>query len=260
VPTAVLRRAAVLLALGSATVLLTALPAAAHVTVSPSSVPGGSDATLTFTVPTEKDNASTTKVEIAMPEGQPIASVAAAAVPGWTVQVTKSKLAKPVQSDDGPVTEAVSRVTWTASPAAAIKPDQFALFSISAGPMPTTGKVLFKTLQTYSDGDVVRWIQAQTGAEEPANPAPAVTLTAGDEGSASPSPSAAASPSVSASAGGGAGSSSTNAASTSAPSDSTSRGLAIAGLVAGLIALLLAAAAFVVARRRQPVAPTADHG
>jgi uncharacterized protein len=248
-----IRRAGVLLAVGATTLLVAALPAAAHVTISPTSVPQGSDATLTFNVPNEKDNATTTKVVVAMPEGQPIASVAVAAVPGWTVQVTKAKLAKPVQSDEGPVTEAVSRVTWTATPAAAIKPGQFAQFSISAGPMPSVDQVLFKTLQTYSDGTVVRWIQAQTGSQEPANPAPALALSpATGDAAASPSPSV----SPSSASGSAAATPPADQATSAAASDDTSRGLAIAALVAGVVAFLLALGALVLAVRRR--APSRD--
>ena len=36
-------------------------------------------------------------------------------MPGWTVAVEKTKLAKPVTTDDGQVTEAVTKITWTAT-------------------------------------------------------------------------------------------------------------------------------------------------
>ena len=57
-------------------------------------------------------------------------------MPGWDVAVEKTKLAKPVKSDDGDVTEAVSKITWTAT-AGGLAPGQFDLFTISAGPLPT---------------------------------------------------------------------------------------------------------------------------
>ena len=50
-------------------------------------------------------------------------------------------------------------ITWTAT-AGGLEPGQFDLFTISAGPLPTkTSKLEFKALQTYSDGDIVRWIE-----------------------------------------------------------------------------------------------------
>ena len=59
----------------------------------------------------------------------------------------------------GQVTEAVTKITWTAT-AGGLEPGQFDLFTVSAGPLPTkSNKVVFKVLQTYSDGDVVNWIE-----------------------------------------------------------------------------------------------------
>jgi uncharacterized protein YcnI len=97
---------------------------------------------------------------------------------GWTAQVEKSTLSKPVKTDDGEVTEAVSKITWTATDGG-LQPGQFDLFTISAGPLPTnTSKLTFKAVQTYSNCDVVSWIQETAkGAPEPEHPAPTLTLT-----------------------------------------------------------------------------------
>ena len=53
-------------------------------------------------------------------------------------------------------------------------------FYVLAQQLPTSGnQVVFKALQTYSDGNVVRWIQTTHRAlPEPAHPAPVLTLTA----------------------------------------------------------------------------------
>ena len=97
--------------------------------------------------------------------------------------VETTKLAKPVTTDDGQVTEAVSKITWTATDAG-LAPGQFDLFTISAGPLPTnTSKLTFKAIQTYSDGTTVNWIQATVkGAPEPEHPAPVLTLTKASSG------------------------------------------------------------------------------
>jgi hypothetical protein len=79
--------------------------------------------------------------------------------------------------------EAVSSITWTAEGPTGIKPGEFDEFAISLGPLPTEGdELVFKAVQTYSDGEVVRWIDEATGDEEVERPAPIVTLTAADEG------------------------------------------------------------------------------
>jgi uncharacterized protein YcnI len=166
--------------------------AAAHVTVSPSSAQQGAFTTIAFRVPTESDKASTTKVDMHLDMNNPIATVDYQAVTGWTTKVTVSKLAKPITDDDGnQVTQAVSEIVWTANSAAtAIKPGQFQEFPIELGPLPKTGSIAFKTLQTYSDGSVVRWIDpTPPGGPEPENPAPVLTLTPAG-GAASDGPSA----------------------------------------------------------------------
>jgi uncharacterized protein YcnI len=176
-------RVVVLAALVAGVVALAALPAGAHVSITPSSAPKGGFQVLSFNVPNEETDANTIKLEVLIPTKYPIASVSTQPMPGWTVGVEKTKLAKPVASDDGDVTEAVSKITWTAT-AGGLNPGEFDLFTISAGPLPTKpNKLTFKAIQTYSNGDVVSWIeQTVKGAPEPEHPAPTLTLTAAGSG------------------------------------------------------------------------------
>lgn len=152
--------------------------AGAHVEVVPSSLPKGGFEILSFSVPNEKENANTTRLEVTIPTKYPIAFVRVKPMPGWTISAEKAKLAKPVNADDGTVTEAVTKITWSATEGG-LNPGEFDLFTISAGPLPTKpSKLAFKTLQTYSDGDVVRWIEPSVkGAPEPEHPTPTLTLT-----------------------------------------------------------------------------------
>jgi periplasmic copper chaperone A len=157
--------------------------ASAHVTVSPSTAVTGGDVRIAFRVPTESDTASTVKVEVQMPTDKPIPSVAVEPVPGWTVTTDTTKLATPVKTDDGDtITDAVSKITWTASAAGAVKPGQFQEFPVALESLPDTDKLVFKTLQTYSDGTVVRWIDdTVAGQPEPEHPAPVLTLAKGGD-------------------------------------------------------------------------------
>jgi uncharacterized protein YcnI len=163
-------------AAAGASVLLLAAPAFAHVTVTPNSAAKGSYSTVEFKVPNEEDNANTVKVEVNFPTDHPLASVQTEPVPGWTATVTKTKLAKPISTDDGQVTEAVTKITWSGGQ---IKPGEFQRFPVALGPLPTdTGTLSFKALQTYDNNQVVRWIDTSTpGGAEPAHPAPTITLT-----------------------------------------------------------------------------------
>ncbi|WP_242418835.1 DUF1775 domain-containing protein, partial [Frankia sp. CpI1-P] len=56
-------RAGVLGVVAGAAVLAMTVPASAHVTLQPSTASAGSYATLSFKVPTEEDNASTTGID-----------------------------------------------------------------------------------------------------------------------------------------------------------------------------------------------------
>ncbi|MFD2419648.1 YcnI family protein [Amycolatopsis pigmentata] len=172
-----LRRLAVLCAAGVLAVLAAPAVASAHVTANPSTAEQGGYAKITFRVPDERDNASTTQVEIDFPADHPLASVSTRAVPGWTAQVTKAPLANPVTMDGKQLTEAVSKIVWTG---AKISPGQFEEFDVSMGPLPAdAGQMVFKALQTYDNGEVVRWIDtAAAGAPEPEHPAPTVKLVA----------------------------------------------------------------------------------
>jgi uncharacterized protein YcnI len=171
--------AAALLCLGAsaAGVLVAAGPAAAHVTVNPREATQGGYTRVAFRVPTESDTASTTKVEIFLPEDNPVPSVSTMPVPGWRVAVERKAPSKPVEAHGQPLTEVVSKITWTATAGAAVKPGEFQEFPVSLGPLPEVDRLVFKALQTYSDGSVVRWIEEPVeGQSEPERPAPVLAL------------------------------------------------------------------------------------
>jgi uncharacterized protein YcnI len=157
---------------------LFALPGivSAHVTANPGTAQQGGYTKVSFRVPNERDTASTTQLEINFPTDHPIASVETRAVPGWTSTAQQTKLDKPIKTDDGEISEVVSKITWTGGK---IPPGSFEEFDVSMGPLPTdTDELVFKALQTYDNGEVVRWIDtAPEGAPEPEHPAPVVKLT-----------------------------------------------------------------------------------
>ncbi|MFQ6194658.1 YcnI family protein [Streptomyces sp. NPDC000405] len=157
--------------------LLFAGPAFAHVSVQPGTAEKGGWSTIALKVPNEKDNASTVKLELTLDPKHPLVSVMPQAVPGWDVKVEKTKLDKPVQMHGKSIDEAVSKVTWTGGK---IEPGQFQQFPLSVGQLPTDAdELVFKALQTYSDDDVVRWIDpSKPGGEEPEHPAPVLKLVA----------------------------------------------------------------------------------
>jgi periplasmic copper chaperone A len=214
-----------------------AAPAWAHVTViAQGAAPGASDATITFRVPTESSTLKTNGLKVQLPLETPIASVLLAPTPDWTAKVTTSKLAKPITTDDGQVSEVVSEVDWTAqSASAAIGPGGFGEFTILAGQLPDASQLTFKAIQIYSDGSQVAWIEVPVpgNTAEPEHPAPVLTL------SASSAPASDHAPTVTATAPSTAAASSRSAGSSTAPT------------VLSVIALVLAAAALTVTLLRR---------
>ncbi|MEU2420454.1 YcnI family protein [Streptomyces sp. NPDC007851] len=174
-------RIAAVTAVAGTAVLAVSSPAFAHVSVQPEGTAAkGGYAVIDFKVPNERDDASTTKVEVTFPADHPIASVMPQPMAGWKIDVTRSKLAKPLEMHGEKIGEAVTRVTWTASDGKGIEPGYFQKFPLSVGALPEdTDELVFKALQTYSNKEVVRWIEVQQkGQEEPENPAPVLTLSA----------------------------------------------------------------------------------
>jgi uncharacterized protein YcnI len=168
--------------LAAAAMLLPLTPASAHVKVRAQTPPvAGGYATLTFSVPTESDSASTVRVAVALPSDRPFSSVRVQPHPGWHATLTRTHFDKPVAVGSMRLTDAVTKVMWTAQPGHAIGPNEFDEFSLSVGPLPTAGQLTLPVVQRYSDGSVVRWSAPATpGADEPEHPSPAVTVLATD--------------------------------------------------------------------------------
>ena len=105
-------RAIVIAATTVAALVALAAPAWAHITVTPGTAQAGSAAELTFRVPNEEAKANVTEVQMQIPTDHPIAQLLVKPVPGWTITVKTVTLAKPVTTDDGTFSTAVSEVTW----------------------------------------------------------------------------------------------------------------------------------------------------
>jgi periplasmic copper chaperone A len=208
-----LNRRSIVRALAASLALIATPSAAAHVTLNPDRVAAGSFARFAIRVPNERANADTTKLVVKLPAGLLFVSFQPKA--GWTRSVTVQKLDPPVTVEGEKVTERIATVTWQGGE---IAPGEFDEFGISAKVPAGAGKTLvFPAVQTYSNGEVVRWI----GPESADEPAPRVTLEAAGP-TVQPAP--AESPSEDEDEG----------------RDNLALGLAIAGLAAGLIALVVA--------------------
>jgi periplasmic copper chaperone A len=237
-------------AVAAAVALVVAAPmAAAHVTVNPGEAPKGGYAALTFRVPTERDDANTTRLEINFPTETPIASVRVQPHPGWEYRIERTELDEPIDNHGEEITEVVSKITWTGGE---IGPTEFDEFGVSVGPLPSdVDQILFPAIQTYDSGEVVRWIDepAAEGEEEPETPAPVLTLVdEEEEGGASASGSGAGGDEAAS------GLTVENAASQDDVDGASTMG--IVGIVVGVLGLLVGG--FALMRTRRPAAGTDD--
>ncbi|MGP4014611.1 YcnI family copper-binding membrane protein [Saccharopolyspora sp. 5N708] len=169
------RKLAIAVGIGVLAALLLSPTASAHVSVTPDTVVAGERSTVSFRVPNERDDASTVRIEVNFPADRPLASATPQAVPGWTVTVHKQQLSTPLSTEHGTLDEAVTSIVWEGGQ---IAPDTFQEFPVSISSLPhEAGPLVFKSLQTYSDGAVVRWIDTEAaGQPEPEYPAPSLSV------------------------------------------------------------------------------------
>ncbi|MFD6033572.1 DUF1775 domain-containing protein [Streptomyces griseoincarnatus] len=204
--------------------LALAAPAAAHAEVEadrPQAL--AENVTLSFVSEAESASAGFSELRVVLPEGIAPSDVTLEEAPkGWKLKATS----------DG---------YTVAGPA--LKTGVDAEHKIKVRQLPDAKEIAFKTVETYSDGEVSRWIELPGGSERSEQPAPLLKLEAAAPGAkpASPSPSespsdgAVPSPTPSATESDVAAAGSDTKA--SEEEDSSSTGLIIGGIVVALLAL-----------------------
>ncbi len=238
------KKIAVLLGTGA---LLVPATAQAHISLHPNTIPAGAFATLDVRVPGEQEGAYATKVAMHFPSG--FTGVDTADVPGWAVKVIETKLATPIKEGAETIDTEVSQVVWTwTGPLGKVDNGQFVDFPLSiAMPEHVAGQsLLFPAVETYSDGQVVHWIESGLTSE---HPAPRINMTApggviqdvaGHEAGPAPGQT-------------GSSQASTNVAAVK-PSSGASKGLGIAALILGALGLIAGLGAFASSRRGKAAA------
>jgi uncharacterized protein YcnI len=127
----------------------------AHAHVSPPVVVSKEGQVFTLAVPTEEENAATTKIELTPPSGFSIDSFAP--VPGWK---------REVQSTGNGEETTIQKVTWSGGD---VPHEEASMFQFLAS-TEAAKTYSFKVRQTYSDGTVVDW----SGPESSDTPAPTI--------------------------------------------------------------------------------------
>jgi uncharacterized protein YcnI len=142
-------------ALAALAALIFAATAFAHAEVSPPTALAGASYVYTLAVPTEKENATTTSIELTPPDGFSIDSFVPS--PGWK----RTTLTKGTGEEAD-----VVKVRWTGGSVPTGENAAFSFLGQAANP----GSYTFSVRQTYSDGSVVDW----SGPESGDTPAPVI--------------------------------------------------------------------------------------
>ena len=196
--------------------VLLAGPALAHVELDPArAAAGASDVLLTFSAEAESPSAGVRMVRMVLPAGVAPGDVRLQRGPGgWRLTPAADGYTLA-----GPALPVGRQVTW----------------AVTVRRLPDAPAAVFKTLVTYSDGRVDRWVQVpQAGAPEPDNPAPVLVLT----GARAAAPPARPAPPVA------------TQAPSAAPAAAREGGSAGWGLVVAVVAVAAVVAGLAVGRRR----------
>lgn len=135
------------------TMAIWSVPAAAHVTLSPSEGPADARQVYVLRMPNEKQ-ADTVRLDLYVPKGMTVLSLRQQ--PGWDITVERDAGGRIVAAH------------WTGR----LPADEFAEFALQARNPGMAGAIEWRAVQTYADGLVIEW------AGEPGSktPAPRVTI------------------------------------------------------------------------------------
>ena len=209
-----------------AAVAVTAAPAWAHVQVSADKAQAGAtNVTVSFNGEAESTTAGIKSEQVFLPDGITANQVHQGKLPpGWTFTTAPDSFT-------------------VAGPALPVGTD--AVWSVVIDKLPANAtQLVFKTIETYGNGEVDRWItEQQPGQPEPEHPAPVLKLAAAAATSAAPTSAA---PTSAAPA-------PPTTSSTATKSDGGS-GNGVWWIVGAVVVLAAIAAAVVLVRRRRPSA------
>ncbi|MEH7252842.1 YcnI family protein [Neobacillus niacini] len=120
--------------------------ASAHVNIGPKETSQGAYEMFTVKVPSEKEDVKTTKIEVKIPEEVNITRFEPK--PGWTYETQKDASGK------------ITSVTWT-SEGEGLSATEFGQFNMNGKVGEKATEIVWKAIQTYSDGSVVEWVEAE---------------------------------------------------------------------------------------------------
>jgi len=189
--------------------------ASAHVTIGPKETSQGAYEMFTVKVPSEKEDVTTSKIQVLIPEDVNITRFEPK--PGWTYEI---------QKDDA---DKITSVTWTTE-GEGLSATEFGQFNMNGKVGDKATEIVWKAIQTYSDGSVVEWVEEAQEASYPASVTVVNKADASAHGHGDKTTEKDASSEEKAT---------EEVKETSASSSNTPLYLSIAALIAGLIALVI---------------------
>lgn len=163
--------------------------ASASVSLVPDAIAEGGTRSIAVRVVNEDADAVTTRFELHFPR-DPALLVDATPVPGWTVTRRDRRADRPVRVDDREASVVTDIITYSGG---RVRPGSHQDFQLTMAPLPENISLVFTATQTFSDGRVLRWSAADTGAPtitigDPTPQAPESTAPAVPEIGAGPIP------------------------------------------------------------------------
>ncbi|HSV71020.1 MAG TPA: YcnI family protein [Methylibium sp.] len=148
---------------GAAVLAALALPAQAHVSVTPVSAPAGGHVRLAFGVTHGCQGSATTEVILRLPHER-VLNARPMPKPGWTLEIERRVLAAPYELHGRRVADSVAEIRWRGGPLPNAHYDEFVIAAKLAD--GAAGPVAFELLQQCERGRN-EWVGAP-GSESPA--------------------------------------------------------------------------------------------
>ncbi|OJU91553.1 MAG: hypothetical protein BGO13_06880 [Burkholderiales bacterium 66-5] len=153
---------------------LAAGAAHAHVGLQAAQASVGAGYKAVLTVPHGCKGSATVRLSVQIPDG--VIAVKPQIKPGWTIETTQGKYARPYTFHGNQVSEGVRTITWSGGSLPDAYYDEFAFSSQIASTLTPGSTLAFPTVQTCEHG-VERWIELPSaGQKHPEKPAPVITL------------------------------------------------------------------------------------
>jgi uncharacterized protein YcnI len=156
--------------------LVVAAPGRAHVTLDPAPARADAYYKAVLRVPHGCSGSPTRRIRVRIPEG--VTSVKPQPKPGWTLEVTHTKLARPLDDGHGgKITEVVGEVSWSGG---RLPDEQFDEFAMMLKLPDAAGATLYFPVVQDCEQGVHRWIElpeAGRSGRELKEPAPSLLLS-----------------------------------------------------------------------------------